>query len=51
MVTCPICGAVMMPSSMEIHERTHRLSEKNKVTEVQLCTNDNEKVKRKAAEK
>lgn len=49
MVSCPICSAVMMPSSMEIHERTHRQSERSKIVELQLRTT--ERVKRKAAEK
>ena len=51
MVSCPICNAVMMPSSMEIHKRTHRQSERSKIIELQLRTTDNERVKRKAAEK
>lgn len=51
MASCPVCSAVMMPSSMEIHERVHRQSEESKVKEVELNTNDNERVKRKAAEK
>nr|XP_012134948.1 PREDICTED: uncharacterized protein LOC100879252 isoform X1 [Megachile rotundata] len=51
MVSCPTCGAVMMPSSMEIHERTHRQIEQNKMKELQIVRNENERVKRKAAEK
>ncbi|XP_014470419.1 PREDICTED: uncharacterized protein LOC106742201 isoform X2 [Dinoponera quadriceps] len=49
MMTCPICHAVMMPSSMEIHERYHRQLERNKSQEVPAVLT--EKVKRKAAEK
>lgn len=30
MMTCPICEAVMMPSSMEMHERFHRQVAKSK---------------------
>lgn len=50
MASCPICGAVMMPSSMEIHERTHRQVGRNKMKEL-LNSTDNERIKRKAAEK
>lgn len=51
MVSCPICGAVMMPSSMEMHERAHRQTEQSKINELQLYTGTNERTKRKAAEK
>lgn len=51
MATCPICGAVMMPSSMEMHERVHRQAERSKINELQLYTATNERTKRKAAEK
>ncbi|KOC69943.1 General transcription factor 3C polypeptide 2 [Habropoda laboriosa] len=51
LVNCPICGAVMMPSSMEIHERSHRQSEESKLKELQYFSGETEKVKRKAAEK
>jgi len=48
MVTCPICKAIMMPSSVEVHERYHRQLEesKNKEANIQI-----ERTKRKAAEK
>ncbi|XP_018314494.1 general transcription factor 3C polypeptide 2 isoform X2 [Mycetomoellerius zeteki] len=48
MVTCPICHASMMPSSMEVHERYHRQLEQSKIKETELRI---EKTKRKAAEK
>ncbi|XP_076288407.1 uncharacterized protein LOC143212945 isoform X2 [Lasioglossum baleicum] len=51
MMKCPICDAVMMPSSMEIHERMHRQAEENKLKELKLFPPNTEKVKRKAAEK
>lgn len=51
MVSCPICGAVMMPSSMEMHERVHRQTAQSKINELQLYTGTNERTKRKAAEK
>lgn len=51
MMKCPVCGATMMPSSMEIHERVHRQSEQSKVKELELYTADTGRVKRKAAEK
>ncbi|XP_076643238.1 uncharacterized protein LOC143353645 isoform X2 [Halictus rubicundus] len=51
MMKCPICGAVMMPSSMEIHERSHKQAEQNKLKELLLFPPCKEKVKRKAAEK
>ncbi|XP_011173508.2 uncharacterized protein LOC105205720 isoform X2 [Solenopsis invicta] len=47
MVTCPICKAVMMPSSVEVHERYHRQLEQNKDKEVTVSI---ERTKRKAAE-
>ncbi|XP_011500015.1 PREDICTED: general transcription factor 3C polypeptide 2 [Ceratosolen solmsi marchali] len=54
MVTCPICDAVTKPSSLEYHERMHKLQ-----TEEKQKTNFSEaddinlgsKIKRKAAEK
>ncbi|XP_015431644.1 PREDICTED: uncharacterized protein LOC107187950 [Dufourea novaeangliae] len=51
MMTCPICCTVIMPSSMEIHARTHKQAEQSRMKELQLFSVDNEKVKRKAAEK
>lgn len=48
MMTCSICQAVMMPSSMEIHERYHRRLEKDKEF---MQTVQTERVKRKAAER
>lgn len=48
MVTCSICEAVMMPSSVEVHERYHRQLEKNKNKEPDIQI---EKTKRKAAER
>ncbi|KAI4502018.1 hypothetical protein M0802_002700 [Mischocyttarus mexicanus] len=49
MVTCPICNTILMPSSMEIHERVHRDVKYNKRKHLPIV--ENEKVKRKAAEK
>ncbi|KAI4490052.1 hypothetical protein M0804_004234 [Polistes exclamans] len=51
MVTCPVCNAIMMPSSMEIHERLHRDLKYNKRKHLPIELVENEKVKRKAAEK
>nr|XP_033329711.1 uncharacterized protein LOC117222223 [Megalopta genalis] len=51
MMTCPICSAVMMPSSMEIHVRTHKQVEQKKKEVLQIFSSSKEKVKRKAAEK
>ncbi|XP_070520236.1 uncharacterized protein [Cardiocondyla obscurior] len=49
MVTCSICNAVMMPSSVEVHDRLyHRQSEENKSKEADIQV---EKTKRKAAER
>lgn len=48
MVTCPICEAVMMPSSVEVHERYHRQLEQKKNEEENLPI---ERTKRKAAER
>lgn len=48
MVTCPICKAIMMPSSVEVHERYHRQLEENKNKEANV---EIERTKRKAAEK
>jgi len=48
MVTCPICKAIMMPSSVEVHERYHRQLEESKNKEINIQI---EKTKRKAAEK
>ncbi|XP_018394681.1 PREDICTED: uncharacterized protein LOC108773396 isoform X1 [Cyphomyrmex costatus] len=48
MITCPICNAIMMPSSMEVHERYHRQLEQNKIKEADVRI---ERTKRKAAEK
>ncbi|XP_012231814.2 uncharacterized protein [Linepithema humile] len=49
MVTCPICNSVMMPSSVEIHERYHRQLEQNQNRETPII--QIERTKRKAAEK
>lgn len=49
MMTCPICKSVMMPSSMEMHERYHRQLEQNKDEETSVILI--ERTKRKAAEK
>ncbi|XP_072757038.1 uncharacterized protein [Anoplolepis gracilipes] len=49
MMTCPICKAVMMPSSMEMHERYHRQLEENKDKETSVILI--ERTKRKAAQK
>lgn len=49
MVTCPICNRVMMPSSVEVHERFHRQAEQNK-DKVQINVQV-ERTKRKAAER
>lgn len=51
MVTCSVCNAVMMPSSMEIHERHHRELKYNKRKHFLMEFPENEKVRRKAAEK
>ncbi|XP_047356622.1 general transcription factor 3C polypeptide 2-like isoform X1 [Vespa velutina] len=51
MVTCSVCNAVMMPSSMEIHERHHRDLKYNKRKSLLMEFPENEKVRRKAAEK
>nr|KAF7421436.1 hypothetical protein H0235_009272 [Vespula pensylvanica] len=51
MVTCSVCNAVMMPSSMEIHERHHRELKYNKRKSFLMEFPENEKVRRKAAEK
>jgi len=56
MMTCPICQAVMKPSSMEMHERYHKQAEKNKERgsenkEKQTTTVQEGKLRRKAAEK
>ncbi|XP_026824168.1 general transcription factor 3C polypeptide 2 isoform X2 [Ooceraea biroi] len=60
MMTCPICQAVMKPSSMEMHERYHRQVEKSKELEKELEKKEKEtmivsaqtgKPRRKAAEK
>ncbi|KAK2586557.1 hypothetical protein KPH14_011445 [Odynerus spinipes] len=51
MVTCPVCNAVMMPSSMEIHERHHRELKYSKRKSFILESTEHEKVRRKAAEK
>ncbi|KAG7213536.1 hypothetical protein KM043_002796 [Ampulex compressa] len=51
LMTCPICEAVMMPSSMEMHERYHRQLEQSKFEKAQLCMLEYDKSKRKAAEK
>ncbi|XP_043490476.1 uncharacterized protein LOC122516600 [Polistes fuscatus] len=51
MVTCHVCNAIMMPSSMEIHERVHRELKYNKRKHLPIELVENEKVKRKAAEK
>lgn len=53
-MTCSICQAVMMPSSMEIHERYHKHLEKNKDKETmhtEMPSIQTERVKRKAAER
>lgn len=48
MMTCPICKSVMMPSSMEMHERySHKKLEQNKDKETSIV----QRTKRKAAEK
>ncbi|XP_029175162.1 general transcription factor 3C polypeptide 2-like isoform X2 [Nylanderia fulva] len=49
MMTCPICKSVMMPSSMEMHERYHRQLEEDKDKETLVILT--ERKKRKAAEK
>ncbi|XP_011146081.1 general transcription factor 3C polypeptide 2 isoform X2 [Harpegnathos saltator] len=49
MMTCSICNAVMMPSSMKMHERYHGQLERNKNKEVPVILT--ERVKRKAAER
>ncbi|KAL6447210.1 hypothetical protein ACFW04_001477 [Cataglyphis niger] len=49
MMTCPICKSVMMPSSMEMHERYHRQLEQNKDEKTSIVLT--ERTKRKAAEK
>ncbi|XP_020282617.1 general transcription factor 3C polypeptide 2-like isoform X2 [Pseudomyrmex gracilis] len=54
MMTCSTCQAVMMPSSMEIHERSHKHLEKNKDKETihtEMPIIQTERVKRKAAER
>lgn len=55
LVTCEICGSKLKPSSMEYHERTHRLEvvKKQKEQEKAETTIDifEPRSKRKAAEK
>lgn len=57
MITCPGCNATIKPSSLEYHERLHRLQTKeetNKLLEDSNVENDEvsgQKLKRKAAEK
>jgi hypothetical protein len=54
MVTCHICNAVTKPSSLEYHERMHKIQveEKQRTNIVELNNiNLGPKIKRKAAEK
>lgn len=54
MVTCPVCHAVTKPSSVEYHERIHRLEAeaKERMPEIDMENVDfGPRGKRKAAEK
>lgn len=52
MATCSTCGAVMKPTSLEMHEKSHKgQTKKSVVKKAQLNTSGSPKVKRKAAQK